>query len=127
MNEKTDFMRSLFSQQDFPQMISQNAAMHEDLRRTSVIGQAALVQYVQVHALAISLIPIPEMLEGLGRQLKPLFDLLAEEQRQRALVMSVFVRPKLHWRPHPAVRRLIDQVRREMRSQTQPQELNTIA
>lgn len=135
-NEKTEFMQWLFSQQDLPQMIAQSTAMHEDLRRMSAMGQEAIRAHreqmraataqMAAATLIAALTPTPGIIAGLGRQLKPFLDALAEDRRQRALVMSVFVRPKLHWKPHPAVRRLIDQLRREMRSQTQPQELDTI-
>jgi hypothetical protein len=89
-NQQTNFMRWLFSQQDLPQMVAQSAAIHEDLRRMSAMGQAAIVHHAQMRAFALSLIPTPEMMKGFSQQLKSFVDAAAEDARQHRAVLEAF-------------------------------------
>jgi hypothetical protein len=125
--EQTDFMRLLFSPEDLAQQVAASEAVRAELIRMAALGIEAMAN-ARAFALANLLTSNPkEVIESFARYFKPQFDACLELHRQQSVLGSIFAEPKINWKPHPAVRRLIDQVRREMRSQEQPQELDTIA
>jgi hypothetical protein len=125
-NENTNPMRLLFSQEELSKQVAVSEAMRAEVNRLIAMTNKAILSARAAASITLPAIT-PEMIEGLGLQLRPLLAALAEDRRQHALVLSLFAKPKLRLRPHPAARRLIDQLRRDVRAQTQPLELDTIA
>lgn len=125
-NLQKDFMRLLFGPEDLARHLVASEAMRAEVARMAALASRAMLSTQACALRALAMTPTLEMIEGFSRQLKPLLSAMVMDRRQQAAI-SAFAHLKLRWTPHPALRRIIGQMRREMQSEAQPQELNTMA